>query len=262
MNSQAKTSVAALAALLVFSAPGWGQICEGFGPQTPRDIDSRTGENPVIFSVAPDSQRMNLCNIHFHKQAEHKAADYSIPGGDGEFGGFRCNDTEGLELAELRPLTENQCSNVGAGDTVEVHWVYTSCDVAPGPTLGSCLDPDACPNPTLRVEAQVFLLVNDSSAADFADFDSAGRTGGYFQPKALPSGTGEPVVFLGSTTGPKFTSEACSPLQVSWSVRPECAKLDVGSLSEWCGANLFEESGAQGVRRLVEDPKLLSEIRK
>ena len=64
-------------------------------------------------------------------------------------------------------------------------------------------------------------MVNDPDALSFTDFDydSAGANG-LHQAKALPSGTGDPVVFLGSTTGPSFTQETCSPLQVTWSVRP------------------------------------------
>ena len=50
-----------------------GTICEGYAGQTPRDIDSRTGTNPVVFELAPPASEMNLCNIHFHNNAEHKA---------------------------------------------------------------------------------------------------------------------------------------------------------------------------------------------
>ena len=45
---------------------------KGFGPQAPRDIDLKKGTNNREFSIAPDSRKMNLCNIHFHKNAEHK----------------------------------------------------------------------------------------------------------------------------------------------------------------------------------------------
>jgi len=45
---------------------------KGFGPQSPRDIDAIAGNNPRSFSAAPASAEMNLCNIHFHKNAEHK----------------------------------------------------------------------------------------------------------------------------------------------------------------------------------------------
>jgi hypothetical protein len=142
-----------------------------------------------------------------------------------------------------------------------VHWVYTSCDVTPGEGLGSCLS-DACANPELRVEAQAFLLVNDPDALDFRDFDYAGApVNGLHQPKALPTGTGRPVVFAGSTTGPSYSQEKCSPLQVTWSVRPRCARLDISSLHAWAeGSNVFKEVQSHGVRPLVTEPELLSEI--
>ena len=135
------------------------EVCQGFGPQAPRDIDNPVGENKSVFSIAPSLQKMNLCNIHFHKQAEHKAKDFSIFAGDMDHGGYRCQATYSLTRAELRPLQVNYCSNIGPGDTVEFHWVYTSCDVEPGEGLESCFS-DACTNPNLRVEAQVFLVVN------------------------------------------------------------------------------------------------------
>ena len=117
-------------------------------------------------------------------------------------------------------------------------------------------------NPNLRVETQVFTVVNDPNALDFNDFDYSGSTtGAYHQAKAIPTGTGEPVQYTGSTTGPSFDDQTCSPLQVSWSVRPQCAKVDINSLGKWCESNAFEEVKAHGVRKLVTDPRLLSEIK-
>lgn len=46
---------------------------KGYGPQSPRDIDSIQGNNKRIFSEAPDYMEMNLCNIHFHKMPSIKA---------------------------------------------------------------------------------------------------------------------------------------------------------------------------------------------
>ena len=40
---------------------------KGFGPQSPRDIDTKQGKNTLLFSHAPSIKKMNLCNIHFHK---------------------------------------------------------------------------------------------------------------------------------------------------------------------------------------------------
>ncbi len=231
--------------------------CENFGPQTPRDIDQKTGENPTKFSLAQSASDMNLCNIHFHEGAEHKAKDFSIYKGEGDHGysgGYQCGMSKKLSEAELKPTNEVICrgdhGELKPGDTIEVHWVHTSCDVEPGPTLGSCLS-KSCGNPELRVETQVFTLVNDPDALDFNDLKLASD---------LPKNTGNPVEFLGSTTGPNYTEAVCSPYQVTWSVRPKCAKLDINSVGQWCKGNMFEEDHAHGVRKLVTNPKLLSEI--
>lgn len=250
--------------VLAGAQPDLVDACRGFGPQTPRDIDAKQGENLRIFSLAPSSEQMNLCNIHFHKHAEHKGAAFSIPAGDGDDhgvgGGFKCAMGEELSDAEKAPYQADACHGLKPGDTLEVHWVHSSCDIEPGPTLGSCLDAERCFNPQLRVETQVFVLVNDRNAANFADFDFEAVPGApYRQPKALPTGTGDPVLFTGSTTGPSF-NEVCSPFQVTWSVRPQCAKLDIASVAEWCKDNVFDEDHAHGVRKLVTDPALLSKI--
>lgn len=237
-------------------------LCQGYGPQTPRDITSKAGTNPRSFALAPPASALNLCNIHFHSNAEHKAPGFSVFAGEGEHGGYRCNETASLTPAELAdpPPGQGACHGLKPGDTIEVHWVHTSCAVTPGEGLGSCLS-EQCANPQLRVEAQTFLVVNNPNALSFADFayDRAG-TNGLHQAKALPMDTGDPVVFLGSTTGPSYTEGTCSPLQVTWSVRPTCAKVDIGSLSAWCAANVFNEDYAHGVRQLVTAPELLARI--
>jgi hypothetical protein len=239
------------------------ELCQGFGPQTPRDIDSVTGTNKVKFQLAGASSELNLCNIHFHNNAEHKAKDFSIYAGEGDKGyggGYQCGISKSLTKAELKPTSGKICKNLEPGDTVEVHWVHSSCDVQPGPTLGSCLS-EACANPDLRVETQVFTLVNDSSALNFNDLGYDGNVvNSYHQAKAIPENTGEPVVFTGSTTGPKYDAQSCSALQVTWSVRPQCAKLDINTIGEWCESNVFEEDHAHGVRKLVTDEELLSPI--
>ena len=254
------TGLAALAAsaLVATAADAQEPLCEGYGPQTPRDIALRDGANARRWTPAPDAAELNLCNIHGHVQAEHKGPGFAVHAGIGERGGYRCNDTDSLTEAQLAPA-EGAFEGVVPGDTLEVHWVYSSCDVDPGAGLESCLS-DKCANPTLRVEAQVFLVANDPEALDFESFGHAGNVvDGLAQPLALPEGTGEPVVFLGSTTGPKYTESACSALQVTWSVRPQCATLDINSLHRWAErGNVFEETAAQGVRGLVTAPELLS----
>lgn len=245
-----------------------GEVCTGFGPQTPRDIDSKHGENKIAFSRAPDYKQMNLCNIHFHKNAEHKAKAYAIAGEADEHGnetGFQCGIGKKLSAAEMAataaPVCKSEHGELKPGDTIEVHWVHSSAPVQPGKTLGACLS-DNVKNPDLRVEAQVFVLVNDPKALDFSKLGYSGKVvNGYHQADGIPSNTGKPVLFGGSTTGPSWSDQKCSPMQVTWSVRPTCAKLDINSVAKWCQSNVFAEDHAHGVRKLVTAPSLLSEIK-
>lgn len=257
--------MAALLAISGVNSPvNAADICTGYGPQTPRDISQQDGTNARHFSLAPASDKLNLCNIHTHTNAEHKGPGFSVFAGGGDYGGYKCNDSGALSAAELaEPAgSAGAFGHVKPGDTIEVHWVFSSCAVAPGPGLGSCLS-DACANPELRVEAQAFLVVNDPKAIDFTTLSYDGHmANGLHQPKALPTGTGNPVVFAGSTTGPSYTEAKCSPLQVTWSVRPNCARVDINSLNHWAEAgNVFKEKKSHGVRQLVTAPELLSKIK-
>ena len=263
LSTSVFASLAIVGTLSGISVAAAEELCVGYGPQTPRDISSAAGTNARVFTLAPPATLMNLCNIHTHTNAEHKGPGFSVFAGEGEHGGFKCNESDSLTEVELKDPADGQgpFHGIKPGDTIEVHWVYTSCDIKPGKGLGSCLS-DACANPELRVEAQAFLVVNDPNALDFGSFAYDGNiVNGLHQPKSLPSGTGEPVVFAGSTTGPNYTQTACSPLQVTWSVRPHCAKVDINSLYAWAEkGNIFEENHSHGVRQLVTAPELLSPI--
>ena len=238
-----------------------GGLCLDAGPQTPRDISSALGLNTVTFEMAPASTELNLCNIHTHTNAEHKGPGFEVFVNDTDSGGYACNETAELTEAELAPL-DGAYKGVKPGDTIEVHWVHTSCPVTPGEGLGSCLT-ETCTDPLLRVEAQTFLVVNDENAADFMDF-AYGDTvrNGFHQAKAIPSDTGEPVEFLGSTTGPSYDQSTCSPMKVTWNVRPMCKKVSMASLHAWAeSGNVFNETKSHGVRQLVTAPELLSPIK-
>jgi hypothetical protein len=251
---------ASKAAETVKEATASGDLCTTMGPQTPRDISSKVGFNTTSFPMAPASTAMNLCNIHSHTNAEHKGPGFNVFVNNTDSGGFACNGTADLTDAEKAPYANNDYQGAAPGDTIEVHWVHTTCDTTPGESLAPCV---SCDDPTLRVETQVFLVVNDRNAANFMDYAYQGNTvGGLHQPKALPTGTGTPVQFLGSTTGPSYTQAVCSPAQVTWSVRPQCQKLDVASLDAWAeSGNIFNETKSHGVRQLVTAPELLSAIK-
>jgi hypothetical protein len=114
-------------------------------------------------------------------------------------------------------------------------------------------------NPQLRVEAQVYVLVNDPEAADFNVLAQVEQVNGLYQAVNIPTNTGEPVQYAGSTTGPSYNS-AGSPLQVSWSVRPEVMKVNIATVDAWLSDNIFNEDHAHGVRNLVVSEELLSPI--
>jgi len=234
----------------------------GFGPQAPRDIEVMDGTNMRTFEAAPSYTKMNICNIHFHEGAEHRGGEFTtyIGNGDGKgYGtGYAYNGT--LTEAELAPISAavgaNDHGDLQPGDTIETHFVHTTAQVVPGPTLGSCLS-DSIMNPQLRVETIVMVLVNDENAADFVELATVEQVDGLYQAVNFNDNLGEAVQYAGSTTGPSY-NEKGSPLQVSWSVRPQVLKVDINSVGAWLSDNEFDETYAHGVRNLVMNPALLS----
>lgn len=237
---------------------------KGFGPQSPRDIDSAMGLNKRLFETAPAYTKMNLCNIHFHKNAEHSGGEFTKYAGNGDGHGYNSGYkySGNLTSAEMASTVSSICpskhGSLASGDTIELHYVHSSAQVKPGPTLGACLS-DAIKNPQLRVETQIFVLVNDRNALDFMHLTKHGLKGGLYQALNIPTNTGTPVQYTGSTTGPAY-NEKGSPFQVSWSVRPKVAKVDIETVGKWCKGNIFDEDHAHGVRNLVINSDLLSEI--
>ncbi len=236
----------------------------GFGPQSPRDIETVAGTNERVFETAPAYTEMNLCNIHMHDGAEHKGGDFSTYRGNGDGKGHGTGFVYSGELSDAE-LSDDGI-DVGAGKhaglepggTIEVHYVHSTAQVTPGPTLGACLS-ESIANPQLRVETQVFVLVNDDSALDFIELTQIGEVNGKQQALNIPMNTGSPIQYAGSTTGPSY-NEKGSPLQVSWSVRPKVAKVNIKSVAAWFEDNVFDEDHAHGVRNLVTNEALLSAI--
>ena len=251
--------IAAQRAALAASTAG-----AGFGPQSPRDLETLEGNNNLFFNTAPAYTQMNLCNIHFHENAEHRGGQFTTYAGNGNGKGAGTGFLYDGELteAELAPydkvIGETEYGTLEPGDTIELHYVHTTAKITPGPTLGACLS-ESIMNPQLRVETQVYVLVNDDSAADFVELTKVEQVDGFYQAVNIPSDTGTPIEYDGSTTGPSFNEKA-SPLQVSWSVRPEVKKVSISSLDAWLSNNMFDEAGAHGVRNLVTNPDLISTI--
>lgn len=238
---------------------------KGFGPQAPRDINQVSGRNTRLFNPAPASTKMNLCNIHFHKNAEHKGGEFTRYAGNGDGSGHQTGYqySGNLTTAELKPTKNPICqgghSTLKPGDTIEVHYVYSTAQIEPGPSLGACLS-DAIKNPQLRVETQVYVLVNDEKALDFIKLAAHKKINDLHQAINIPSNTGKAVQYAGSTTGPLY-NEKGSPFKVTWNVRPKVAKVNIKTVGKWCENNIFNEKHAQGVRNLVTNPDLLSNIK-
>jgi len=237
---------------------------KGFGPQSPRDINARKGVNHRAFSTAPRASEMMLCDIHFHENAEHKGGEFTTFAGNGDghgFGtGFKYNGK--LTKAELAPVKmkvgAGKHGDLVPGDTIEIHFVHSTAQATLGNTLGTCLS-KAIGNPQLRVETVVAVLVS-KGGNDFAKVAQIKKINGLNQVPNLPTNLGSPVVYDGSTTGPKYNKKG-SPFQVTWSVRPKVMKLSIASVDKWLRNNPFGEDHAHGVRNLVTNSDLLSQIK-
>ena len=233
---------------------------KGYGPQSPRDVNATTGENVINFGLAPSYSDMYLCNIHFHKNAEHKGSEFNIYAGNGDGQGSGTGYVSSQELSpEERAPFKYKVANIDPGDTIEVHYVFSTAKVKPGPTLGACLA-DSTMNPQLRVEAQVFVVVNDDNALDFVALAEVAEVKGRHQAINMPNNSQRSVQYTGSTTGPKYNEKA-SPFQVTWSVQQSVNKVSISSIKVWLDKNIFEEKEAHGVRNLVINKHLLSTIK-
>ena len=226
------------------------------GPQAPRDIDSAWGTNTTKFKTAFKTSKMNLCDIHYHWNAEHKSAAYStFVDTHSDHSGWAVVEpasTDPEERAEhdIAHLLDGDAHEIGVmvGDTIEVHFVHTSCNVKykeldPDNGLGNC-STSVCANPQLRVVAQVFKVVEHD--ADVTDLD---------HPMKHDDGR---VVYTGSTTGSKYNNDHCSPLQVTWDVKKTPATINAHGLAHWSHEH---KQHAHAVRELVTHDDLLSPLK-
>ena len=236
---------------------------QGYGPQSPRDIDAHDGNNHRAFSTAPAATEKMLCDIHFHENAEHKGGEFTTFAGNGDGYGYGIGFKYDGELTEAElasvdmKVGESEHGDLVPGDTIEIHFVHSTAQATLGNSLGTCLS-DAIANPQLRVETVVAVLVSEGGAY-FTDMAHIENMNGLNQVPNLPSDLGTPVVYEGSTTGPGY-NEKGSPFQVTWSVRPNVVKLNIASVDVWLQDNLFDEDHAHGVRNLVMNLDLLSQI--
>lgn len=201
------------------------------GPQSPRDISIAGGTNRL--PVPGDGSRPpRLCNLHFHRPAEHAGIG-------------ACPAVE--EAAAVGVCAGGGTAPVRPGETIEFHWVYTSCPppAEPQPGLDNCV----CDEPVLMVLGQKYVVSGEAGAG----VETAVR-----EPEA------DLARYGGSTTGPEYSSGApgdpkeCSPARVQWQVARQCRALALSALGAWCAANPWGEDRAHGARPLIAREDWLS----
>jgi len=236
----------------------------GFGPQSPRDIDEVSGINGRVFETAPAYTEMNLCNIHIHESAEHKGGEFTTYRGNGDGAGSSTGYVYSGEhhgCGARRHRHGDRCRRVrqpgsGRHDRGSLHALDSSGRHGPE---SRCLPQRVHRQPsTARGNAGVRAGLR-RDCTGFRRTDRICRSEGFHQAINIPSDTGAPVQYAGSTTGPGYNGKG-SPLQVSWSVRPEVAKVNIRSVGTWIDDNVFDEGKAHGVRNLIVNPGLLSPI--
>lgn len=153
------------------------------------------------------------------------------------------------------PMQLNYDQNFGADDQGE-RWVLNVQPVIP---FSLNEEWNLISRTILPLMWQDDIVPGTDQAGDFGELTKYAEKSGIHQALNIPSNTGIPVQYAGSTTGPGY-NEKGSPFQVAWSVRPKVAKVDIESLGKWCKGNVFEEDHAHGVRNLVMNPSLLSKI--
>lgn len=140
-----------------------------------------------------------------------------------------------------KPYQFEHCKDVHVGHTYEIHYVHSTGGPKSGPPmsagLGGALNETR--NPTVIVQAQVYVVVNDEkydSATSLLNFQQAEHPSIQFV---------DVVAYSGSTTGTSFNNEYCSPYEVSWHVDRSCHRVSAKSFDAMC-ASMKKEYGRDG----------------
>lgn len=221
-----------LSVLVVLSAGLAGcASAPGCGPQSPRDLSVAGGTNKL--PVPGDGTRPpHLCNVHFHRPAEHTGID-------------ACPAVEEAPVVGVCPAPGTE--PVRPGEEIELHWVYTSCELPDPPKPG--LDNCVCDEPVLMVIGQKYVVAGEAGAGVATE---------------VREPDGDFARYGGSTTGPSYgsgdpgDSKECSPARVQWAVARQCRALSLSALGAWCASNEWREDHAHGARELVTREDWLS----
>jgi len=222
--------------------------CNKAEPQAPRDLTQPDGnftegmKVPKSPTLTPSQVLfLSLVNVHFHFGAEHKANAYMndsvIVDWDGNTKpepGYMC------EAPQLNTTFKFQyCENVTVGYSYEVHYVHSSAGYSAQHTadasadnmddgLGGAANGRGLLNPTVAVEAQVFLIVDDDTTGvdDAPDLVHGWK---HLTDRKI-------AAYQGSTTGPSHDDSVCSPYAVSWHVDLDCHKVKASDFDKMCKA--------------------------
>lgn len=219
--------------------------CQEAGPQSPRDVTA--GSTGQMTAGTPVDSVDNLVhvNTHFHLGAEHKSTgEYDEPMNFG----YSCKAAAAtLQPDHLKPYDFKYCHDVEVGQTYEFHWVYSSGGVELGEGLGGAFSTSS--EPTIVVQGQVFVVVNDVTGA----FDQDLLHGGTFN----KLGT-DVAMYMGSTTGTKYNNDdSCSPYSINWHVDRKCQFVSAKSLDDVCrrkiDMNMKGDIHPHGSREIVSN---------
>jgi len=210
-------------------------LCEDAEPQAPRDLSTgATGlrEPKAHVMTMEQSNQLYVTNVHFHLGAEHKSDFYNIPNASDAYDqgrsedkirpGFMC-DTSSFTSDQLKEYTFQHCEDVEVGRTYEVHYVSSSAGTKDGGLkdgLGVAAAGRGLANPMIVVKAMVYLVVDDEAFYQddlLSNFDTDGA-----------------LMYAGSTTGPSYNNEVCSPYTITWHVSPKCTTVSASAFDKLC----------------------------
>lgn len=237
--------------------------CDIAEPQAPRDVSAAYTTGMKVARMIPLDQsfvdNMVQVNTHFHFGAEHRSAgEYDFLNVSGIHDaaeqkhkpGFFCSNATIPEVLKT-PYNFQHCSDTDVGSTYEFHWVYSTAGTKLGAGLVGAFDRQY--NPSVIVQGQVFVIVNDPSGAhDYPDFIH----GKSFQTLGEPA---DKVSYIGSTTGQSYNNQnTCSPILIHWHMDRKCRQISAQTLDAMCKTMIEDydmkaDTESHGSRGLVSD---------
>ncbi|CAE7720266.1 unnamed protein product [Symbiodinium sp. CCMP2592] len=164
--------------------------------------------------------------------------------------------TDGIDDAKLdeSSFSFTYCKAAQVGGTYEFHWVFSTG--GPGKLQEDGSEGELGITAGLggaftRTNNAICLIVNDPSLNDYVDAQNRTFLEQWQQPPA-----GSAVRYVGSTTGPSYDDEVCSPVEVNWHVDQRCCILSAQAMDNLCkdmiDAGLEADVSPKGSRRPVD----------